>query len=347
MGIHKDFKLNDEDLKTLKSELKKRNIPMWKHKRMTILLLLHKGKTYRQIQDVVQCQSPTIFQWKSRYQKQGLKGLVDKTRSGRPKKITAEIEAKVCTIVQGLVPEGKSHWSTSLLSKATGIAQRTVYDILQRNHLKPHLHKSFMVSNDPNFEEKASEIIGLYMNPPENAVVLCVDEKTAIQALNRLQPNLPLRPYQSERTCFEYERNGTTSLYAAFQTNNGKVYGDCSPSHTQYDFLAFLNKLDKKFKKTKEIHVILDNFRAHKTKKVMEWLTEHINWHFHFTPTYSSWLNQVECWFSIISRQFIRRGIFFSVKELIGGIKLFIREYNKECKPFKWTYDDVSHRIAI
>ena len=278
--------------------------------------------------------------------KLGLDGLKDAPRPGKPKTVTSEVEAKVLKVVNEKLPKGRTHWSGPAISKVTGIPPRTVADILKRNNLKPHLHGTFMVSNDPEFEKKASEIIGLYMNPPVNAVVICVDEKTAIQALDRLQPNLPLKPHQIERSTFEYKRNGVTSLYAAFNTKTGEVIGKCSKKHTQYDFINFLNILDKKNKRNMDIHVILDNFRAHKTEKVKEWLKAHPNWKFHFTPTYSSWLNQVECWFSIISRQCIRRGVFGSSKELTTKIKLFITEYNKNSKPFKWTYSYPERRIT-
>jgi len=346
MPAHKNFYLNPNDKKLLQEIAKKRNIPQWKYKRAKILLLLEQDNTYKEIEFKLDTNSSTIGLWKRRYLKFGIDGLKDAPRPGKKKTVTKEIEAKVLKVVQEKLPKGKTHWSGPAISKVTGIPPRTVADILKRNNLKPHLHRTFMVSNDPDFEKKAAEIIGLYMNPPANAVVICVDEKTAIQALDRLQPNLPLKPHQIERSTFEYKRNGVTSLYAAFNTKTGEVTGNCSKKHTQFDFINFLNILDKKYS-GKEIHVILDNFRAHKTEKVEEWLQSHPKWKFHFTPTYSSWINQVECWFSIISRQCIRRGIFESVKDLITKIKTFIVAYNKNAKPFKWTYSNPEQRIAV
>lgn len=345
MPIHKKFILPENIRKDCEREVRRRNIPKWKFNRYMILLLLDKDRTYKQIQERLMLVSNTIGKWKKRYIQYGLEGLKDNPRSGRQKKITPEIEAKVCRIVQETPPKGTTHWSASAISKKTGIPKTTVLDILSRNHLKPHLHRNFMVSNDPNFEEKAGKIIGLYMKPPKNAVVLCFDEKSQIQALDRLQPNLPLKPHKTERSTFEYKRNGITNLFAAFNIQTGKVSGSCSSTHNQYDFISFLNKLDREYKSAKKIHVILDNFRAHNTANVREWLKNHPLWKFYFTPTYSSWLNQIEIWFSIISRQCIRRGVFHSVKELIKSIKDFIREYNKKAKPFIWTYSDTGRRI--
>jgi transposase len=349
MSVHKKFKLNDQDRIICEALIKKRNIPVWEYKRYMILLLLDQDKTYKEIELKLDTQNRVISTWKKRYIKNGISGLKDLPRSGAPRKITAETEAEVLSVTQLPTPPGKTHWTNVAIGKKVNLHPRRIGEILNRNNLKPHLLKSFMVSNDPDFEKKASDIIGLYMNPPENAVVLCVDEKTAIQALDRTQPNLPMKPHHIERQTFEYKRNGVTSLYAAFNTKTGDVTGACHPKHTQNEFILFLNKLDKKYgmDKNKEIHVIIDNFAAHKTERVKEWLRNHPNWNFHFTPTYSSWINQVECWFSIISRQCIRRGVFQDVKSLISEIQLFIKEYNKNAKPFRWTYDNPSRRIAI
>ena len=347
MPIHKPFTLSSEDLEECIKTSRLRKIPVWKYKRAKILLLLHEGKTYQEIELELDTNSHTISQWKSRYLKEGLEGLKDKPRTGQPKKITEKIEAKVLALVQEKPPAGKTHWSNYDIGEKIKLHPRRVCEILNRNNIKPHLHKNFMVSNDPEFEQKASEIIGLYISPPKNAIVLCVDEKTSIQAIDRMQPNLPLKPNKIERSTFEYKRNGVTSLFAAFNTNTGEVIGECKSSHTQYDFIDFLNKLDKEFGGKKEIHIILDNFRAHKTEAVEEWKRNHPKWKFHFTPTYSSWLNQVECWFSIISRKCIRRGVFDSTRDLVSKIKSFIKDYNKKAKPFNWTYNDPSKRITV
>ena len=347
MPKHETFDMPLNDVVFCEDHIKKGNISRREYQRYKILLLLNQDYTYSQIEEELSIVSHTISKWKSRYLEEGLAGLVDKQRPGRAKTITPEIEAKVLKLVQEPPPVGYSHWSAMELSRRTKIPKTTVRDILARNHLKPHLHRSYLPSNDPEFEEKATKIIGLYMNPPGNAVVLCVDEKTQIQALDRMQPNLPLKPHLIERQTFEYKRNGITNLYAAFNTKTGKVTGDCKKTHNQYDFMNFLDKLAKEYRNEKKVYVILDNISTHKTKDVRKWLAAHPNWQFCFTPTYSSWLNQVEIWFSIISRQCIRRGVFDSVKDLMAEIKSFINAYNKNSKPFEWKYDNLDKRITV
>jgi len=229
MPAHKQFQLSVEDRNICEATVKKRDIPVWQYKKYMILLLLDQDKTYKEIEAKLDTQSRLISGWKKRYLKLGLAGLKDLPRPGAARKITAEIEAKVLSVVQLPPPTGKTHWTNVAIGKKVNLHPRRIAEILKRNNLKPHLLKSFMVSNDPDFVQKASEIIGLYMNPPENAVVLCVDEKTAIQALDRLQPNLPMKPNHIERQTFEYKRNGITSLYSAFNTKTGKVTGECKP----------------------------------------------------------------------------------------------------------------------
>ena len=345
MPAHKPFQLSPEDLPIVEAEVRKRNVPKWKHNRYLILLLLHQDKTYKEIEARLAVVSHTIKKWKDRYLVDGLEGMQDRPRPGG-QTVGARVEARVCAIVQKAPPKGYTHWTARLIAERTKVPSRTVSKILKRNHLRPHMHKSFMVSNDPAFEEKASDIIGLYMNPPQNAVVLCVDEKTQIQALDRTQPNLPLKPHLVERRTFEYKRNGIANLFAAFDTSTGKVTGKMSRTRNQDDFILFLNELDKRYGRRREIHVILDNLSTHKTPKVKAWLDRHPKWHFHFTPTYSSWLNQIEIWFSIISRQCIRRGVFHSVKDLVTHIRAYIEKYNKQAKPFRWTHSNPGRRIT-
>lgn len=345
MPAHVHFNLKSEDLAIIEAEVRRRNIPKWKHNRFMILILLHQNKTYKEIEDRLGIVSHTVKKWKDRYLMQGLEGLKDRPRPGA-KRIAPKIEAKVLAWVQKEPPKGHSHWTAVLLSEKTGARERTINRILQRNHLRPHLHRYFMASTDPEFEEKASDVIGLYLNPPENAVVLCVDEKTQIQALDRLQPNLPLKPHRIAARTFEYHRHGITNLFAAFNTATGEVVGRLGPTRNQDDFIDFLNDLWKHYGRRREVHVILDNLSTHKTERVREWLARHPGWHFHFTPTYSSWLNQVEIWFSMLSRQCIRRGVFHSVKHLITDIKAYIEKYNKEARPFCWTYSNPAKRIT-
>jgi len=320
------IELKNSDRDFLQSKVRKRNIPKWEYHRYMIILMLDEKLSFRYIADKLLIYTTTVNIWKKRYLAGGLDGLKDRPRSGRPREIKPETEAKILRIVTEKKPKGKTHWSTRDVAKATGIPQSTISVILRRNNLKPHLHGTFMVSNDPEFEKKASDIIGLYLNPPHNAIVLSVDEKSQMQALDRLQPNLPLKQHLIEKSTFEYKRNGTACLFAALNIKTGKVSGQCSTTHNRYDFLDFLNNLAKQYR-GRDVHVILDNFRTHKTKEVKDWLEKHPSWQFHFTPTYSSWINQIEIWFSIISRQCIRRGIFHSQRQLINSVMKFIKQY--------------------
>jgi transposase len=231
------------------------------------------------------------------------------------------------------------------LAAALGLSKSTVQRVWAQMRLKPHRLDGYMASNDPNFEEKAADIIGLYMNPPQHAAVFCVDEKTAIQALDRLDPVLPLSPGRAERHGFEYYRHGTLSLYAALDVKTGRVQGMTAGRPTSKEFVAFPEGLVERTGGAKEIHVVLDNLSAHKTKEVQLFLAEHPQVRFHFTPTYSSWLHQVELWFAKIQRDVIRRGVFTSVADLGRKLRRYIRLYSKSAKPFCWTYTDPSRRI--
>jgi transposase len=241
--------------------------------------------------------------------------------------------------------DGSTHWSTRKLGKHLGVSHMLIARTWAKHGLRPHRLERYMASDDPDFETKAADIIGLYLNPPAHAAVFCVDEKTAIQALDRLDPILPLSPGRAERHGFEYVRRGTLSLYAAFNTKSGVVTGKTAPRHTSAEFVAFLTDLVATQPPRKEIHVIVDNLSAHKTKLVDDFLAEHPNVHLHFTPTYSSWLNQVELWFSKIERDLIARGVFTSVKDLARKIMRYIRYYNASPKPVKWKYFDPARRI--
>jgi transposase len=218
--------------------------------------------------------------------------------------------------------------------------------VWQRAGLKPHRLERYMASDDPDFERKAADVIGLYVNPPQHAAVFCVDEKTAIQALDRLDPVLPLSPGRAERHGFEYYRHGTLSLYAALNTKNGKVLGQTAARHTTEEFVAFLGQIIALEPKGREIHIIIDNLSAHKTRRVAQFLADHPKLHLHFTPTYSSWLNQVEIWFGKIERDVVARGIFTSVHDLARKLMRYIRHHNKTAEPIKWAYRDFSHRIS-
>jgi transposase len=233
-------------------------------------------------------------------------------------------------------PEGMTHWSARRLAKQVGVSHSTVHRIWQAHDLKPHRVETFKFSRDPQLREKVIDIVGLYLNPPEQALVLGVDEKSQIQALERTQPLLQLRPGQVERHTHDYKRNGTTTLFAALNIATGEVIGECHPRHRHQEFLKFLNQLNKEVP-DKELHLILDNYGTHKQEKVQRWLKRHKRFHLHFTPIGASWLNMVEIWFGILTNQAIRRGSFGSVGHLIGAIKAFLSRWNEGAKPFVWT----------
>ena len=275
-----------------------------------------------------------------RFERDGLAGLEGRHQGSKPRAATPKVQARVIRRVQQKPEDGSTHWSCRKLASELGLSKSTVQRILAQEQLKPHRLERYMASNDPDFENKAADIIGLYLHPPQHAAVFCLDEKTAIQALDRLDPVLPLSPGRAERHGFEYYRQGTLSLYAALDVKTAK-------RHTSAEFIAFLNQLLSKTRWAKEINIVLDNLSAHKTKAVEEFLAQHPKVLFHFTPTYSSWLNQVELWFAKIQRDVISRGVFTSVADLAGKLRKYIEAYAKSAKPFRWTYTDPHKRIRI
>ena len=277
-----------------------------------------------------------VSRLRRRFAEEGLAGLHDKPRSGRPPVITARKRAQV--VAKTLKPpgEGLTHWSARELAAEVGVSHTTIHRIWKAHDLQPHRIETFKFSTDPEAEDKIHDVVGLYLNPPTNAVVLSVDEKTQIQALNRTQPILPLRPGLPARQTHDYERHGLTSLYAALDVTSGSVIGACSERHTGADFLRFLKVLSRQHR-ARELHVILDNSSTHKTPEVQAWLRAHPRVHFHFTPTGASWLNMVEAWFSILTRKSVRRASFDTVSALVKHIQAYIDRWNADPTPFVWT----------
>jgi transposase len=273
-----------------------------------------------------------------RFAEVGMDGLQDKQRSGRARDVSSRKTAQVVAMTLKPPKAGMSHWSSRELSTKVGLSHSTVHRIWQAHALKPHRIETFKFSTDPNAEDKIYDVVGLYMNPPANAVVLSVDEKTQIQALGRTQPMLPMRPGLSARQTHDYKRNGLISLYAALNISSGAVIGECTATHTAADFLQFLRGLYRQHKKH-DLHVVLDNSSTHKTAEVLSWLEAHPTVHFHFTPTGASWLNMVEAWFSILTRRSVRRGSFDTVKALTRHIGSYIEHWNDNPTPFVWTKD--------
>ena len=339
------LKLSDLEREELTSWARSRTLPAGDVFRAKLILSLANGKTYEQIVDALDTSKPTISRWKQRFEEAGLEGLTPHYKGSQPRAATPAVQARVARRVQQAPPDGSTHWSCRKLAADLGLSHATVQRILVQAKLQPHRLDRYMASNDPNFEEKAADIIGLYLNPPQHAAVFCVDEKTAIQALDRLDPVLPLSPGRAERHGFEYHRHGTLSLFAALDVKTGKVEAKTTARHTSADFLAFLTDLVAKTRWAKEIHVILDNLSVHKTNAVQEFLAQNPKVKFHFTPTYSSWLNQVEIWFAKIQRDVIDRGVFTSVADLARKIRKYVKAYAKSAKPFRWTYTDPKHRI--
>jgi len=271
-----------------------------------------------------------------RFADSGIGGLLDKPRSGRPRELTEAKNARIVALTLKTPPPGLTHWSTRELAQRIGVSHMTVHRIWRAHALQPHRVETFKFSKDPLAEEKIRDVVGLYLNPPTNAVVLSMDEKTQIQALDRTQPLLPLRPHLPARQTHDYRRNGLTSLYAALEIASGKVHGQCSERHTGADFLRFLKGLRRRYR-GRELHVVLDNSSTHSTPHVQAWLETHPDIHFHFTPTGASWLNMIEAWFGILTRKSVRRGSFPSVTALIKHIKHYIDHWNENPTPFVWT----------
>jgi transposase len=314
-------------------------------RRARCILLNTDGVSWAEIRRQLGCSDSYIARWTGRFAAERLAGLYSRHR-GQPATILTRLEARILEATRRPPGGGATHWSTRRLGQQVGVSHMMVARVWAKHGLKPHRLERYMASNDPDFERKAADIIGLYLKPPQHAAVFCVDEKTAIQALDRLDPVLPLSPGRAERHGFEYYRHGTLSLYAAFDTRTGAVLGKTAERHTSAEFVAFWGDLVTHQPQPREIHVILDNLSAHKTPRVDAFLAEHPHVHLHFTPTYSSWLNQVELWFAKIERHVIARGIFTSVKDLARKLMRYIRHYNQTAKPVKWKYSDPRRRMT-
>src|SRR5499425_3043387 len=343
---HEPFQLQPQERNRLEQILRTTSLSAGLVRRARVLLLLAEGVSLRQIQAQTGMSPRRIQHWKRSWRKKGLDGLLDAPRPGRPKKLTVAKEAAILAATEEHPPGPVTHWSTRRLARRLGLSHVTVMRVWHKAGLQPHRLRRYMASPDPDFEAKAKDILGLYLNPPRHAAVFCVDEKTAIQALDRTQPVLPLSPGRAQRHGFEYYRHGTLSLYAALDTQSGEVIGRTAERHTSDQFVAFLSDIVAHQPKGREIHVILDNLSAHKTKRVDAFLAEHPQVRLHFTPTYASWLNQVELWFAKIERDVIARGIFTSVKDLARKLMRYIRHYNQAPMPVKWKYSDPRRRIT-
>jgi len=315
-------------------------------RRAHAILLLADGHTWDEACERVPCSRGFLASWSQRFLEQRIAGLYSRHMGQVASVLTPQLEARILEATRRPAPGGVTQWSTRKLGEHLGVSHMMVARVWAKHGLKPHRIERYMASNDPDFEQKAADIIGLYLNPPAHAAVFCVDEKTHIQALDRKDPVLPLSPGRLERHGFEYYRHGTLSLYAAFNTKSGEVLGKTTARHTSAEFVAFLADIVANQPRGKEIHVIADNLSTHKTEQVAQFLAEHPKLQLHFTPTYSSWLNQVELWFGKIERDIIARGVFTSVADLKRKLMRYIRHYNKAPRTVKWKYADPSRHIS-
>lgn len=330
----------------LERRVRSRKIRAEDARRAQVILMLANGDSFTTITAAVGCYPDYVSRWKQRFEAERLTGLRARYRGQPPSVRTAALEARVLAKTRQKPPDGSTHWSSRKLGKVLGISHMLVARIWRRAGYQPHRFERYMLSDDPRFEEKAADVIGLYLNPPQHAVVFAADEKTAIQALDRLDPVLPLSPGRAERHGFEYYRHGTLSLYAALNTTTGEIIGQTVPRHTSAAFVEFLTDIVATQRRGREIHVIVDNLAAHKTKGVQAFLDAHSRMHLHFTPTYASWLNQVELWFAKIERDLLARGSFTSIPDLARKIRRYISRYNQDPKPIRWTYSNPAHRIT-
>lgn len=305
--------------------------------RARIVLGCAQGKDNSEVAEELRVTPKTVCKWRARFLEKRLDGLNDEPRPGTPRKISDAMVEDVVTRTLESTPRGATHWSTRGMAKSAGLSQSSVGRIWRAFGLKPHRTETFTLSTDPFLIEKVRDIAGLYMNPPDNAVVLCVDEKSQIQALDRSQPLLPMRPGQIERHTHDYMRHGTTTLFAALDYATGKVIGQMYDRHRAIEFRKFLRQIDDSIPKEFDLHLILDNYATHKAPLIQRWLARHPRFHVHFTPTHSSWINLVERWFALLTERALRRGVHKSVHELQAAIEEFLAVHNENPQPFKWT----------
>jgi transposase len=316
--------------------------------RARVILACAQPKTNTEVAQQMHLSKPTVGKWRRRFVARRLDGLLDEPRPGAPRKISDADVERVLTLTLEKRPPDATHWSTRSLAKRSGLSQSAVSRIWRAFALQPHRAETFQLSKDPLFIEKVRDIVGLYLNPPDKALVLCADEKTQIQALDRSQPLLPMRPGQAERRTHDYVRHGTTSLFAALDVKSGRVLGEFHARHRSVEFRKFLDRIDAAVPAALDVHLILDNYATHKTPLIHRWLARHPRFHVHFTPTGASWLNLVERWFAALTEKQIRRGTHRSTRELEDAIRHFIAVTNGHPKPFVWskTADDILASVA-
>jgi putative transposase len=330
----KELSVAMADREQLESIARSQSLPAALSRRAQMILRLADGESNSSVARRYRVSRPTVSLWRTRYRERGLAGLHNELKPGRPRSTSEEQIAELVNTALTTKPKGRSHWSRRTLASETGISTTTVHRYMSLFGLQPHRSKSFKLSNDPFFIEKVRDIVGLYLNPPNNALVLCVDEKSQVQALERTQPMLPMGLGYVEGVTHDYVRHGTTTLFAALDVANGSVLTQCKAHHRHQEFLSFLRHIEANVPQHLDVHLICDNYGTHKHAKVRAWLARRSRFHLHHTPTYSSWLNQVERWFALITQQAIRRGSFDSVADLKRKINEFVEHYNRK-RPLK------------
>jgi putative transposase len=333
----KPIVLATETKQQLESIARSRSLPHGLARRAKIILMAADGLNNTTIAQRIGLSNYTVGLWRQRFVKQGLMGLYDEPKPGGPRSIPDEKIAQLIRKTLRTKPINQTHWTCRSIAKETKLSKSTVQRVWKAFSIQPHRQKHFKLSTDPFFVEKVRDIVGLYLNPPDKAMVLCVDEKSQIQALDRTQPMLPMGLGYVEGVTHDYKRHGTTTLFAALDIASGNVLTQCKAKHRHQEFLQFLRHVDSNVPKKLDVHLIVDNYGTHKHEKTRRWLAARPRYHIHYTPTYSSWINQVEIWFNIITQKAIRRGTFRNVKDLVNKINLFVDQYNKNSVPFSWT----------
>ena len=342
------LKLSAEEQETLTGFASSRSLPHALVSRARVVLWSVEGISNAEIAERLNWSKATVGKWRQRFIDDRVQGLYDELRPGRPRTVSDEQVAVLLRRTLKSQPPAGTHWSVRQAADANQLSKSTVHRVFRTFAVQPHRSKSFKLSTDPFFIEKVRDIVGLYLNPPDHAMVLAVDEKSQIQALSRTQPVLPMGLGYVEGVTHDYVRHGTTTLFAALDIATGTVLTDCKPRHRHQEFLSFLKRIDTAVPAQLDVHLIVDNYATHKHATVRTWLGERPRFHIHYTPTYSSWLNQVERWFGLITQQAIRRGSFRSVRQLVARINQFVQHYNRNCRPFTWTAtaDSILEKLA-
>jgi transposase len=342
------LKLTENERESLSQWMRRPKSAQALAQRARIILACAEGLNNTQVGDRLHLTVQTVGKWRSRFVQKRLDGLLDEVRPGTSQRLTDKEVEEVVSMTLESTPKDATHWSTRSMAQACGLSHMSVHRIWQAFALAPHRSETFKLSKDPLFIEKVRDIVGLYLNPPHKALVLCVDEKSQIQALDRSQPVLPMRPGQAERRSHDYTRHGTTSLFAALEAKSGKVIGQLHRRHRSVEFRQFLDQIEAAVPKDYDTHLILDNYGTHKTSMIQRWLVKRPRFHLHFTPTGASWLNLVERWFALLTEKQIRRGVFRSTRELETAIRNYLKNYNDQPKPFIWskTADEILASVA-